>query len=601
MRTFMSQLALTLRVIPKGGTTTTVLGGDIKLFDLQLTNYGLSGTLEFDVYDDTAVGGRETDKLLPAFLKSPLIRVELDVAGAISDTTTPRAPVTLKGIVSKRSLRELPVVNLKNNKQVTVRRYRVEVADAARVLWGQHHPCKLYADKTMDFVIKDHKSDLVTFEEKWDWASKTPYKTKLVFFALDPSIGKASFYDFLIWYVDRHRLIFSYDCTKDRYSIVEEKVDGTGAAIKVLRLDFDARKGDGGGELESSVDHDDTRFELHGPGLTIDFPEVPRYLPNVIDSFTGDSIAAVNIPNPYADAKTGCDTLLRTALLTELNDRASLEQARLTTEPNPELTAVFHRFPAQPIFPGDVVEFDDGPGQWNSDSFQVQKKSFRVFAATLSGRAVQQNAGDYHGSKTCDYHLSYATRLELKSDLKTPRLPPFVEPTYPVHVEGKILSDVGATDELTYDPKQEDTGLFDYRVEVPLWKDTAPEITAPYNPGRLPGQMFFPAYKGERVLLALTWRKAWIESFLDWRPDVRIPADSQGNHMLLGKNPTSRTSLINYYENQSSLQPIFEIARTHNNDLQTIRISEGNLRIEVKEDAVGLPVKVENVDEAKQD
>ena len=113
--------------------------------------------------------------------------------------------------------------------------------------------------------------------------------------------------------------------------------------------------------------------------------------------------------------------------------------------------------------------------------------------------------------------------------------------------------------------------------------------------------MFFPAYKGERVLLALTWRKAWIESFLDWRPDVRIPADSQGNHMLLGKNPTSRTSLINYYENQSSLQPIFEIARTHNNDLQTIRISEGNLRIEVKEDAVGLPVKVENVDEAKQD
>jgi hypothetical protein len=584
MRTFTNQLALTLRVIPKGGTTTKVPGGDIKLFNIEMTNYGFTGSIEFDIFDDTFAGGVETDKLLPAFPKSPLIRVELDIVTAISDTTTPRPPVTLKGIVTKRSWRELPVVNLKNEKQVTVRRYRVEFGDAARVLWGQHHPCKLYADKTMDFIIKQQKGELINFEEKWDWTSKEPYKTKMVFFGLDPSIGKASFYDFLIWYVDRHRLIFTYDCLKDQYSILEQKED-SGTAFKVLRVDVEPQ----GEELD----------ELADQGVTIEVPEVPRYLPTVLDSFTGDTLAPVDIPNPYADDKTVCHTLLRTPLMTELNDRADLERARLVTEPNPELSAIFHRFPAQPIFPGDLVEFDDGPGQWNTDSFQVQQKNFRVFAARLTGRAVNQNAGDFHGAKQIDYEMTYATRLELKTDLKTPRLPPFVEPTYPVHVEGKILSDVGGGDELTYDPKLEDTGLFDYRVEVPLWKSTAPEIAAPYNPGNMPGQMFLPAWKGERVLLALTWHKAWIESFLDWRQDVRIPSDSQGNHLLLGKNPTSRTSVINYYENQSSLQPIFEIARTHNNDLQFIRISEGNLKIEVKEDTLAL--KVENVDEAKQD
>jgi hypothetical protein len=601
MRRFNSQIGLTLRITPKGGATTTVLGGDISRFDLHLTSYGWSGAFEFNVYDDQFAGGNEQDKLLADFTQPKLLLVELDVKAFRADVPTLRDPITLKAIVTKRSLRELPVDTLPIAQQVTIRRYRIEVADAARVLWGQHHPCKLYADKTMEEVIKDQLSPLIQFDDKWTWADKKPYKTPIVFFALDRSIGPSSFYDFLIWWIDRHRLIFKYDCTQDKYSIVEQKED-TGETFPIRKADVAERQKElAAKELPGQGVNDlDSYYEVHGPGVTIDYPEIPRYQPNILDSFTGTTFAKVAIPNEFADDKTSSDTLLRVAVQTEIDERADLERARLVNQPNPELTVVFRRFPAMPVFPGDLAQFKSGPGQWSADSWQAKQSNFRVFEVHLGGIAVNQVPDSAHQNAANYFHTSYTARLELKSDITTPRLPSFVAPTYPVHVEGKILSDIGAANDQTYGPKQLDTGLFHYRVQVPLWADSAPEIAVPYNPGRMPGQMFFPAYKNERVLLALTWKKAWIDGFLDWRDDVRIPADSQGNRLLLGKSTTSRTSLLNYYENESSLRPIFEIARTHNNDLQTIRISEGNLRIEVKEDAAGSAVKVENVDETKQ-
>lgn len=593
MHSFNTALALTLRIVPKGGDACVIRSGSIKRFDLHFSNYGWSGNLEFDVHDDAAVGGASVDKLLPHFTASALLRVELDVAAALSDTVDIRPAVTVKGIVTKRTWRELPVAQLPISKQVIARRYRIEVGDSASVLWKQHHPCRLYADKTMKQVIDDHETPLIRFGSKWTWVDKEPYKTPLVFFALDRSIGHASFYDFLMWYVDRHRLIWSYDCTKDEYAIVERKEDAADAAIKLLKIDFETL-------AEPVREATETYYGMYEPGITLDIPVVPRHAPQIMDSFTGAKVPGQKIANPRAEDNVGCDTLLRTPIADEVSERADFERQRLVTEPNPEVTAQFARFPAKPIFPGELVEFDTGAGDWSQDSWHGQKRSFRVFDVQMVGAAVNQGADDERQATTSRYLMSYRAQLELKSDLTTPRLPTFVEPTYPVHVEGKILSDIGDGTDATYEPKVEANGISEYRVEVPLWKDTATEIAAPYNPGNMPGQLFFPAYKGERVLLALTWRKAWIESFLDWRQQVSYPKDLQGNHMLLGKSPQSRTSLINYYENEGAVRPVFEIARSHQNDLQTIRISEGNLRIEVKEDVIDLP-KVNNVDEAKQD
>src|SRR5262249_50867841 len=153
--------------------------------------------------------------------------------------------------------------------------------------------------------------------------------------------------------------------------------------------------------------------------------------------------------------------------------------------------------------PGDLVHFNDPPG-WNVDAWHYDKV-FRVFEVRLSGTAASATAENNRRAPRDEYRMKMSVRLEQQTDLKTPRLPTFVEPRYPVLVEGVILSSIGDQDkpDRTYDPKKDSsTSLFEYRVKVPLWKDDAPEIPAPYNPGRMPGQLFFPAYQGERVLVA---------------------------------------------------------------------------------------------------
>jgi hypothetical protein len=602
MRTFHDQLALGLTL--KGAVTKVIAGGDIKSIDLHLTSWGWSGAIEFDVFDDASTGGTETDELLAAFFRSPLLQVELRLAGYLSDEKPlPDPPLVLIGLVTQRALRELPVDELPLAKQITVRRYRIEAADAAQVLWRQHHPCALYADQTIQQIIEAQKSDLIRFKGTWSWAGREPYKTPMVFFALDPSIGKASFYDWIMWYVDRFRLIWTYDCRTNTYAIEEKKTD-PGSAIPVDKTDFlpprDPPAETGGKAAQARYLGD--AYELYQRGYTVDAPPVPRYRGEVLDSFTGAAIAPVVIPNAYADPRMVRQTLLRTPLTEEVTERAELERARLIPEPEPELGLAFSRTPVRPLFPGDVAEFTAHRPGWSADAWPVKQKLFRVYDVILRAHAVDPIAGANHRQRSADYELAYTARLEVQRDRTTPRLPPFVEPTYPVYVEAKILSSIDADEQsLTYDPRTQATGLFTYRVEVPLWNKTAPEITAPYHPGRMPGQLFFPAYKDERVVVALTWRKAWIDSFVSWRDGVRIPSDMQGNHMLLGKQPTSRTSVMNYYENKGSLQPIFEIARTHDSDRQKVVISEGNLLIEVNEDAAPLPAKVERVSESKQD
>ena len=107
MRTFKDQLALGLTL--KGAATKVIAGGDIKSVDLHLTNWGWSGTIEFDIFDDAASGGTETDNFLPSYFKSQLIQIELRIADHLSDEKKlPDPPLVLKGLVTRRALREFP-------------------------------------------------------------------------------------------------------------------------------------------------------------------------------------------------------------------------------------------------------------------------------------------------------------------------------------------------------------------------------------------------------------------------------------------------------------------------------------------------------------
>src|SRR5262249_36603897 len=148
---------------------------------------------------------------------------------------------------------------------------------------------------------------------------------------------------------------------------------------------------------------------------------IPRHQPHLLDVFTGAALAPVDIPNQYAESEIRSDTLLRTPLQTDLDERKELETARLVTQPIPEVTVVWRRFPAQPVFPGDVANFDTSPGQWSPESWQVkQGPQFRVFSVKLQGVAVIQHQFKLQEGTGQIFKMSYSANMESTTDKTTP-------------------------------------------------------------------------------------------------------------------------------------------------------------------------------------
>src|SRR5206468_3060409 len=100
--------------------------------------------------------------------------------------------------------------------------------------------------------------------------------------------------------------------------------------------------------------------------------------------------------------------------------------------------------------------------------------------------------------------------LEDVTDLAV-RWPPHRTPRYPVHLEGKIVSETGDDPQETF---QSYTETKEHKVEVPLFESK--KVVCPFNPNTMPGQFYNPAYKKARVLLGADLEKFWIKRYLDW-------------------------------------------------------------------------------------
>jgi hypothetical protein len=75
----------------------------------------------------------------------------------------------------------------------------------------------------------------------------------------------------------------------------------------------------------------------------------------------------------------------------------------------------------------------------------------------------------------------------------------------------------------------------------------------------------------------LEFDSARIRSFLDWRPGGRLPTDSQGNHILVGKEDAkNQTSIRHVYVDA---KPQFIIERIMGSDHQLIKIDEGGIHM----------------------
>ncbi len=533
---FTESLKIALDLTLGVASSASIGAGDIKAFSLTMEPWGFEGELEW-----WSVSREQSseDDVFSAFMKRDLIVATLSVSRTFDDVETTPESLSVKGIVFERSVEERTLEGVAGA-PVLQRRYRIRFADRARVLWEQHFPKALYVDSTLEAVIKDNLPDGMTMSFDWTYTS-----TKRAVLGLHLEEGTASFYDYVAWLVDAKGGVLIYDASLDVYAL-------RAAPLPVVTPDT---------------------LAFHEVGqIVMRLPRVKRATVNVLNAFTDAATKRKAITNSDSVEGVRQDHLIRSPVTSNFDDRVTLETAR-AKQAGTGARVSFRAFPASPVRPSMGVKLGEG----FSEELLPSGKTYRTVRSRIAANAVDPNAGDAIGAESNRYTIDYELEVELASEPEA-RHPAYTGPEWPLVVEGKVVSEVGTETEGTYQSyKDQATSLDQYKVAIPLF-DNKKVVTA-FEPGLTTGHMYFPMIKDARVLVAIDFDSARILRFLDWRPGARLPLDSQGNHLLVGKGKDDETSIRHEYDDA---KPALSIVRTKDKDTQTIKISEGTIFLETK-------------------
>lgn len=555
---YLDRLRAELSISAGSGTPFAVASRHVERFDLRLDPWGFEAELAFWVVCDADPA---EDTLFEPFVGLAQLEVSLTIGRTFDEVGEEAKALVLKGLALERSAVEVPAGDVAGA-PVLARRYRVRFVDRARALWAQHRPTSLYVDASYRDLFADNLPSGVTLTHAWAVSSTSRPVLSLGLGAADeavaPGVAPASFFDFTFWLLDREAAGLFYDYTDGSYRIADEKPD----AASPLTLEPD--------EVEA---------------VEIVPPRLRREKVVVLNAYSDAAEARREIANTDAIEGLRADTLARTAVASEFDARVKRETAR-ARQSKIGARITLRRTPATPLAPNEALKLGEG----FSDKLFAYGKTYRIVTLRFRG-APESDApgapgvdlagqgGGVEANLGRRYALDYELDLELATDPAF-HAPPFAPPAWPFFVEGNVVSEVGENDELTYQAyRDEATSLDFYKVAIPLFESK--KVVAPYEPNTLPGHFYFPLYKGERVLIALAFDRASVVGHLDWRPGARLPLESQGNHLLLGKKGASQTSVRHTYADG---KPSLTIERTSDNDHQTIVISEGTIRLETKEE-----------------
>ncbi len=543
MTRFQDQLVLSLE-LTIDGTAHKIPGGSIKAVRLDLGLTGFVGEVEFIVLDDKAHGGKFQDKLAKSFLGQDLVELSLSL-GAVWDAPEASAspdPIELSALVTGRRLEELQMRE-RESLPVLARRYTVEFADPAQVLWTQHFPSQLYTKASLKSAIQDHLGDKI--KVKFDWSELND--TKPMWFVHLPIERGASFWDFIVWYADHRGGYFAYDYKTAQYTLAGTR----DTSAKPLTLFGD----------------DLSRAELV-------VAEAPRHTVDVCNSYA-EGAKNKTVKNAKAAKGMRHDRLMRSSISADTDDRVKLETSRLNL-PKYEALVRFGRVPMSALTPGVLIKMV-AANRWTKGSKLVDV-TWLVRRIQLSAVAFSQPLDGDHQLDSTRFDIEMQAELQQKDD-KRSSLPGYRRPDYPGFVEGKVVSTLGEDTDKTYEnSKNDDTSLEEYTVKVPLWKDQ--EVSVPFTPLMGSANVYLPCYRDERVLLALGLDCAEIVQLLSWREGVALSKDVQGEQILWGLSADSNTSVNHVYDDD---KPVFNVARTHSTDTVSIQLAEGTLMLHVEE------------------
>lgn len=518
-----------------GGTTHEAPGGTVRACSLRLDPWGFEGTLTFAILAD-----QDDDALIGPFTTQDLATIDLTVTGGLPTTSTTPEALTVRAIVTDKAVEETSHATPSGPK-VWLREYTVHFADAARVLWSQHRPLVLATEQSVADVFEAQVASEIAFEATLDAATE---QRPHVFLPLGGQ--RASFYDLLAWYADTHAGVLTWDYAAGKLSLAATKPEG--ATPSKLR-------------------------STEVAGLSVRLPAVRRHAARVLNSYA-ESPATVELAQEQAVAGITHDHVMRSPVPADADARQSLEGSRLGVRP-PELEVRFSAFPTVPWWPGTATQLQ---AEFYASALLPQGEAWRVAHVSLDAEAADDLLERDWKTDGRRYETELTAVWEGKSD-PVPRLPPYAAPRWPVHVEGRIVCEVGNDGDRTWSFEEDaDTSVQSYKVRVPLWDCV---VKAPFQPIFLPGHVYAPAWRDSRVLLALHLHDAEIVQFLDWGASVQMPLESQGNQVLFGKNGQDQTALSHAYVDN---KPVFTVYRVKDSDTELLQMEEGVLVLQTKEE-----------------
>ena len=411
--------------------------GNIKNFDLLYTAYGFSLSLDW-----WRVLKNQTmkDDLLASFPGNDLIEVDFEIERQFKPKGD---PIKLRGMVLERRFEERIFPTLSGD-PVLQRYYSITVTDYLSALWKQHYPYQLYVKSKMKNVLDDNKpskpSALVLKTDKCAALNGGDKKvdSPLLFLALgDRTESRASFYDFVMWYLRGQNAGLYFD-GENTYSFCDDKE-------KVKAIEFPEEEG----------------------VITYKLNELPRYKIQIHNSDTSKDGSAKTLEVKNTEEVKGIekDILYTTAIAKEATAFKEIKDDEIKFE-KPYLEIQYETYPTIDLAPGTLYKFSDG-----SKKTQHYGKEFRMRQLRILARATSQLATSDTDSDTNSYQLHITGLLESK-DEPHHDYPLFVSPRWPVQVEGKIVSDEGKDEETSYQLEtNKEKSIDEYIVEIPLFKD----------------------------------------------------------------------------------------------------------------------------------
>ncbi len=536
MSSFTEDLVISLS-LTIDGEAYTIASANVISLKLDLYLYGYNAELSFIVYCE-----KTADTLLTPITSNNLIAVSLQAETYVNNTEGTIIPLSLNGLVTSRRFEE-QLVSLPTGDVMLHRHYHLVFADPAQVLWKQHFPCDLLVDSTLKAFITLHTPTEITMVYDWDAVLAVQYP--VLSLALGSPLNQASFYDYLIWLVDSHNGVFSYDFTANEYTLSAAKSQS---------------------EEAQSLDYLEVlSFEIH-------LPEVHRYQPNILNAYS-ENPETTAITNAAVTTTIRRDYIARYPIAADMQARVTLETSRFQQHCH-EVSLEYQKFQLQVTPPGQMVNFQGSP-LWNSLLF-IQANYYRVKEWHLTLQSANE---DLLAELDMPYsHYDVTEHNMLLESIAEPcvTLPAYIMPSYPVLVEGKLVSETGADTDMTYQfYTDSDTSVNYYKVSIPLW--TAQNVRVAYQPNQDGGQFYFPPYKNARVLIGLDFNGAFIDSFLDWGTGTALPMDSQGNQLVMGTSATSQNIIKHNYVDS---KPELQIQRTQDKDTELLKFSDGYILLQ---------------------